>query len=553
MRPVPQKTLPGKLVFRLVLVPVFLLPLAFSSCREKAPVISSISPRIGTMGEVLIIRGENFGAQRNESYVTIAGAAPTSFSYISWQDDLIRLRVPEFGESGLVYVHVGGEKSNGALFSNAAVIPRPVQGLETGFGPRILSVEPQTGAIGSPVIISGSGFGSSRERSGVYFSWDAESAPAAPAEVRAPESVEVSETDFGYELWSEREIRVRVPDGAISGNLEVRTLRGSSRPFYFEVSGKPGSKTFRDKRSYTIFCSADIQVQEAASPNVLYLWAPQPVSFAAQRNIELLSRSPEPFVENYRGTSLFQFKDLSPRTRLGISFSYKVDVYTVETSVKAPSIKESGNSPVKAAHTQPSPLIPSDDQRIKDRAGTLVGREQNPYIKARAIYEWLISEGNIQSGPLNGGAIEALEGKNADPYMASLLFCALARAAGVPSIPVAGVLVNRNRQTSRHYWAEFWVDGFGWIPLDPALGAGAAPDMFNLRADAAAWYFGNLDNQRITFSRGQTILSQMDPRGRAVVHPRNYALQNLWEEAAGGLESYSSLWGDVTITGMYVQ
>jgi transglutaminase-like putative cysteine protease len=118
---------------------------------------------------------------------------------------------------------------------------------------------------------------------------------------------------------------------------------------------------------------------------------------------------------------------------------------------------------------------------------------------------------------------------------------------------VAGVLVNRSRQTIRHYWAEFWIDGFGWVPLDPALGAGAAPALFNLRPDAGAYYFGSLDNQRITFSRGQTILSQMDPRGRAAVHPRNYALQTLWEEAAGGLESYSSLWGDVTITGMYVQ
>jgi hypothetical protein len=37
------------------------------------------------------------------------------------------------------------------------------------------------------------------------------------------------------------------------------------------------------------------------------------------------------------------------------------------------------------------------------------------------------------------------------------------------------------------------------------------------------------------------------------VRTRDYSLQNLWEEAIGGLESYSSLWSDVTITGMYVQ
>jgi transglutaminase-like putative cysteine protease len=208
---------------------------------------------------------------------------------------------------------------------------------------------------------------------------------------------------------------------------------------------------------------------------------------------------------------------------------------------------------MEALFTVPSALIPSQDERIKTMASALVGKERNPYVKAQKIYEWLILEGNIQNTNLNGGAIEAIEEKHADAYMASLLFCSLARAAGIPAIPVSGVLVNRFRSATRHYWAEFWIDGFGWVPLDPALGAGAAPGGFSLREDRREWYFGNLDNQRITFSRGMTALSQMESRGRVAVRDRSYALQSLWEEAAGGLESYSSLWGDITITGTYVQ
>jgi transglutaminase-like putative cysteine protease len=257
-------------------------------------------------------------------------------------------------------------------------------------------------------------------------------------------------------------------------------------------------------------------------------------------------------VENYRGTSLFQLNNLASGAGAEIQVSYLVEVYSQETSVKSQSIKEE-NSPVSSVYTQPSPLVPSEDPRIKAQADALLGRERNPYVKARRIYEWLVDEGNIQAEPLSGGVLEALEEKQGDSYTAALLFCALARAAGVPAIPAAGVLIDRNRQVIRHYWAEFWIDGFGWIPLDPALGAGAAPDSFNLRPDGAAYYFGNLDNQRITFSRGERTLSQMDPWGRAAAHPRSYALQNLWEEAVGGMESYSSLWGDVTITGMYVQ
>jgi hypothetical protein len=43
----------------------------------------------------------------------------------------------------------------------------------------------------------------------------------------------------------------------------------------------------------------------------------------------------------------------------------------------------------------------------------------------------------------------------------------------------------------------------------------------------------------------------MDPRGRVTVRNREYALQTLWEEALGGLESYSSLWSDLVVTGVY--
>jgi transglutaminase-like putative cysteine protease len=269
--------------------------------------------------------------------------------------------------------------------------------------------------------------------------------------------------------------------------------------------------------------------------------------------VRLLSRSAEPFVENYQGSSLYQMIDLLPRTQKTITLSYVTDVYAVETNVRVQMIKVENNSLPAAMYTQPSPLVPSDNRSISSQAAAITGRERNPYTKAQMIYNWLIAQGGIRATAQSGGVLEALAGKRADSYQASLLFCALARAAGVPAVPIAGVLVNRLQETSRHYWAEFWIDGFGWIPLDIALGAGAAPANFTLREDHNAYYFGNLDNQRVAFSRGEIQLSRMDPRGRTTARTREYSLQNLWEEAIGGLESYSSLWSDVTITGMYVQ
>ncbi|MDR1802548.1 MAG: IPT/TIG domain-containing protein [Treponema sp.] len=525
-----------------------------SSCGDEAPEIISIDPRIGLMGDVLTITGRGFGEERDESYITIAGTPPTSSSYISWEDSEITVRVPEFGEAGLIYVHRGGKKSNPALFANLLSLPEPVRGPEADYNPRINSITPASGPVGTLITISGSNFGSSREASGVFFAWNAESPIAAPAGSQAPDFIEVSETEFGYDYWSEREIRVRVPDGVISGNLEVRTPRGTSRPVFFDASGMINTKIYRDKRTYMLSYSADIIINLAYPPNTLYLWMPRPAVSASQRNVSVLARNIEPFVENYRGTSLFQLINASSGARWGADLSYLVEVYAVETAIRnTNTVRLNEPTPVGTVYLLPSDLIPSDEPAIKAQADAIIARERLPYVKAQRIYQWLISSVAIQVEALPGGALEALEEKEADSYRAALLFCALARAVEIPALPVSGVLVDRQMNTIKHCWAEFWLDGFGWIPLDPALGAGAAPEVFNLREDHGEYYFGSLDNQRVAFSRGETFLQPMAPRGRTVMRGREYSLQNIWEEAVGGMESYSSLWSDVTITGMYIQ
>ncbi|MDR0526103.1 MAG: IPT/TIG domain-containing protein [Spirochaetaceae bacterium] len=510
-----------------------------------------MEPRIGSAGEILTISGTGFGEERGGSYITIAGTPPTIASYLSWQNDQIRIRTPEFSGTGLLYVHRDGKKSNPLLLTNRVSIPRFTQNNGRSLGPIITGVKPASGPIGSLVTIEGSGFGSSRETGGVFFTRPGE----PPAGLLSGEGqslrVEVSASDFGYELWTDREIQVRVPDGASSGVLEVRTPRKTSGSLAFTVTDNFGAKTFKEKRNYTISYSVDIHVQAAKSPNVLYLWVPQPGDSASQRIAAAPVFSREPFIYPYQGTALFQLSDLKSEENLRVSISYAVDVYAVESNFKNPPLKSEGTSPIQAVHTLPSPLIPSEAPEVTALAKALSGNEQNSYEKVRKLYEWLIKE--VRYTQFRGGPLEVLPEKQGDAYSTALLFCALARAVDVPAIPLAGVLVTKSRQAVRHYWAEFWVDGVGWAPVDPALGAGASPEDFALPRDPATYYFGNADNQRIVFSRGPGMLSQMDPYGRTVVRPRDYALQNLWEEAAGGLEAYSSLWSDIVITGVYSQ
>jgi len=427
--------------------------------------------------------------------------------------------------------------------------------------PVISSIDPKIGRMGDVITITGSNFGVSQEGSlkstlnngGVFFSWDYKSSSVNPYIVKEPEYIEVSETEFGYVSWNTREIKVRVPDGAVSGNIEVRTSHGSSRPVSFEMSGKTGVKNFTDKRSYTVSYSVDIMVLEATRPNTLYLWMPMPVNSPSQRNVTLVSHNTEPFLENYKGVILYKLENLGTGTRQPVNLSFNVDVYSVETEISLISVKQE-KTPLSAAYTQKSALIQAAIPQVRTTVNTVTGKEQNPYIKARLLYNWIIENIQISETPIynSGNIATAIEERRADPYTAALLYTAMARTAAIPCIPVAGVLIDRYGQTTRHYWAEFWIDDFGWIPVDPAMGAGVISTSVS-RQDAIDFYFGNMDNQRIIFSRGEIVLSQMESRGRTVSHTQSYSLQNLWEEASGGLDSYTSLWGDVTISGIYVQ
>jgi transglutaminase-like putative cysteine protease len=514
-----------------------------TACGDSLPLIVSIDPRIGTPGETLTVLGKNFGETQGKSYITIADVLPTASSYIKWTDTEITLRLPEFGESALVSVQRGDKKSNALLIANRTTLPRPVSGPEVDKAPRIVSVEPHSALIGALVIIRGVNFGSSRDASGVFFT--REKNPAFPDE--SPLWMEIFDTEFGYERWSDREIQARIPDGTSGGGLDVRTPGGISEPYFFETADKPGTKVFGDKQNYTLTYRVNIRTRETQAPNVLYLWFPRPVLSASQPSVRLISRTITPFIENYRGTVLFKINELPPQSVMELALSFRLDVYAVTTAVRESQIRQSGILPAAAVYTLPGPLIPSDHALIKSRAESVIGRERNPYLKARRIYDWLITQGGIQGEPVSGDVLEALDRKQTDPYGSALLFCALARAGGIPALPVSGVLIDRSGQAVRHYWAEFWIDGFGWIPVDPALGAGVLPDTVIPRENPEVFYFGNMDNRHIAFSRGQTVLSQIEVRGKTVIRERDFALQNIWEESSGVID-YDSQWGDVIIT-----
>jgi hypothetical protein len=267
---------------------------------------------------------------------------------------------------------------------------------------------------------------------------------------------------------------------------------------------------------------------------------------------------------------LYRLTDMKAGDIRRIAVSYLVDVYAVET--RPDGIRPNDASAVSDRYTKASALVPSGDDRIRAEARRIAGSGDNPYQKAYSIYRGLLTEyriradapatrttGALATDTLNATAqaspalVSAIQTRLATPYTAALLFTAFCRAAGVPAVPVAGVLCGSGGSAANHYWAQFWVDGLGWVPVDPALGAGALDiGSFGINIDdRAGYYFGNLDNRHLAFSVGEATLSPVDALGRTSGRGQTYAFQNIWEEASAGIDAYSSFWSDINIVGVY--
>jgi hypothetical protein len=115
----------------------------------------------------------------------------------------------------------------------------------------------------------------------------------------------------------------------------------------------------------------------------------------------------------------------------------------------------------------PEPLIQSDDPRIRAQARQIVGAERDPARAARLIADWVSREVGRQAGVGVPGAVQVLGQRRGDCNEHTVLYVALARAAGLPARTAAGLLYAGGR-FYHHAWAEVYLGD--WVAVDPTFG-----------------------------------------------------------------------------------
>jgi transglutaminase-like putative cysteine protease len=242
------------------------------------------------------------------------------------------------------------------------------------------------------------------------------------------------------------------------------------------------------------------EVKPAKAP--ITVWLPLPSDDPWQR-ISALSVEGAPFAEVHDA----RFGNAAARVELPAAGGKLVVRFTVERSERVADLRAaSGRSAPNgyARWLDPDALVPIDG-RVHQLALEVTKDAKTPLERARAIYNHVLATmkydkpTGANQGWGRGDILWACDKKYGNCTDFHSLMIGLLRASGIPArfqvgftLPAGGGEI-----AGYHCWADFYLDGAGWIPVD-ASEAWKHPEQ-------REYFFGHHDANRVALSLGRDL------------------------------------------------
>jgi len=239
------------------------------------------------------------------------------------------------------------------------------------------------------------------------------------------------------------------------------------------------------------------------------IWVPVPENDAHQVVNDLVVKSPLAYSftrEQRYGNRLLHLAAAGP---LPDSIELKLEAviarraYRVLGAGSKPDAKDRPGSKDLGADA----LVPIDGE-IATTAKKVTAGAHTSLEKARAIYDYVTSTMTYDKtgeGWGRGDAIRACDVRRGNCTDFHSLIIGMARSVKIPARFVIGFPIPENQKEGAipgyHCWAEMYVEGVGWIPVDSSE-ASKHPE----KREA---FFGGLDANRVEFTRGRDLV--LDP------------------------------------------
>jgi transglutaminase-like putative cysteine protease len=196
-----------------------------------------------------------------------------------------------------------------------------------------------------------------------------------------------------------------------------------------------------------------------------------PKTIPDRQKIISIKYSPTPlriFSEN--GNSYAEFVFINPDKQTKVSISIKAELlrYDLNTA-RAKQEKDLSEGLSLEEFLKQERYIEKDDPKIQEIAQSIEGQTEVDTVKK--IYNCVTDNMEYAiHGREEWGAVKALQQKKGDCTEYSDLFVAICRAKNIPARVATGYTVQSDTASSKHCWAEVYLQDYGWVPFDPSWG-----------------------------------------------------------------------------------
>jgi len=259
------------------------------------------------------------------------------------------------------------------------------------------------------------------------------------------------------------------------------------------------------ERSFQFTYTAE--VQPPAGTGMIKIWIPYPISDANQviSNVQVKATYPtEVKEEPGHGNSVLFLSTQQPKgpVKIEMTFLVKRLEYLHRPGTEPASPVPEPADDIKK-WLRPDRLVPLD-KKVRTLAGKVTAGKKTDLEKARAIYDYTVSTMKYDksgTGWGNGDIHWACNAKRGNCTDFHALFIGLCRASGIPARFSIGFPIPAKRGEGEvggyHCWAEFYLKGYGWVPVDASEAA--------KNPDKRDYYFGAHDENRVQFSTGRDL------------------------------------------------
>lgn len=215
--------------------------------------------------------------------------------------------------------------------------------------------------------------------------------------------------------------------------------------------------------------------------------------------------------EGEYGNSLLYGRIKAPAKEMEIELQYEVTRIEKKGNLTGSGTIAPASREELARFLAPDRLVPLND-RIRKLAAEVTAGKTTPLAKARAIYDYTVDNLSYDKSGTGWGRGDInyacdLKRGNCTDFHAVLI--GLCRASGIPARFIIGFPIPEGKKEGGiggyHCWAEFYIEGKGWIPVD-------ASEASKNKAKKE-YYFGNLCENRVEFSLGRDILLKPSQQG----------------------------------------